>query len=173
MNNTAMIALRVMHIIAGAFWVGAILFVARFLMPALRAVGPGAVPVMDHLVRARRMPIAMMGAAILTIFSGVALMWKVSGGFQPAWMQTGPGRVFSMGGALAILAAAIGMAVNTPASRRLGSIMAGVQSRGGAATAEETAQLGRLQARIGVTTVVVAVLLVAATAAMAAARYVP
>ncbi|MBI4502022.1 MAG: hypothetical protein HY700_12790 [Gemmatimonadetes bacterium] len=172
MGNAVLITLRIVHILAGAFWVGAILFVARFLMPTLRAVGPQGTPVMDQLVRVRRMPLAMMGAAIVNILSGLALMWQVSAGFQPAWMRSGPGSVFSMGGGLAILAVILGMSINLPASKRLGAITAALQARGGAPTGDETAQLQRLQARIGATTMTVALLVVLATAAMAAARYV-
>jgi len=172
MSNTMMITLRVVHIVGGSFWVGALLFVARFLMPSLRAIGPQSAPVMDQLVRVRRMPIAMMGAAIMTILSGVILMWQASGGFQPAWMATGPGRFFSMGGGLAILAAILGMAINSPAARRVGVIAAAVQARGGAPSSEESAQLQKLQARMGITMIVVAALVVLATAFMASARYV-
>jgi len=170
MSNTVMITLRVVHIVGGAFWVGALVFVARFLMPSLRAIGPQGAPIMDQLVRVRRLPIAMMGAAIMTILSGVILMWQASGGFQPAWMATGPGRFFSMGGGLAILAAILGMAINTPAARRIGVITAAIQARGGAPSSEESTQLQKLQARVGVTAVVVAVLVVLATAFMASAR---
>ena len=163
--------LRLAHILAGAFWFGAFIFNARILMPSLRAAGPAANPVLGQL--ARRIPMAMMSAAIVTIVAGVWLMNIDSAGAPGAWMQSGMGKTFGAGGGLAILAFLAGMIINMPAARRMGAIQDGVAKRGGAPNADEAAQIARLMGRIGTGTVVVAVLLGLATAAMAVARYVP
>jgi uncharacterized membrane protein len=165
--------LRVVHVLVGAFWVGAILFMAAFLAPSVRAAGPAGGAVMQQLVQARRLPRWLLTAAFLTIVSGIGLYWVDSSGFQSAWLGSGPGRVFGLGGTLAVLAAILGAAVNFPTARRLTALAARVQGSGRPPAPEETAEMRRLQARLGRATMVAAVLLVLATLAMAVARYVP
>jgi uncharacterized membrane protein len=170
---TLMAVLRIIHIVAGVFWVGSAIFVASILLPTLQAVGPSAGPVMEHLVQVRRLPLRMMGAMILVILSGIALYWKDSAGFQSAWMRSGPGSSFGLGAILGIASGVLGMATSAPVGRRLGALSAAIKARGGPPAAQEVAEMQRLQARMRGSSRVVAVLLVLATVAMAVARYVP
>jgi uncharacterized membrane protein len=165
------VLLRLIHIVAGVFWVGAIVFVAVFLLPSLRAVGPAAGPLMDQVVRVRRLPVWMMSATILTIFSGLALYGQDSAGFHSAWMRSGPGTVFGLGGLLGLVAAAIGMAVNAPTGKRLGALAAEIKLHGDPPTPAQGTELQLLQAKLSRASNLVAALLVLATAAMAVARY--
>jgi uncharacterized membrane protein len=158
--------LRVLHIVIGVFWVGAVLFIAALLMPSIRASGPAGATIMRQLMQERRLPLWLMGAAVLTILSGLGLYWVDSAGFQSPWLASGPGRVFGLGAVMAIAAAGVGMSVNNPAGRRLAELAAPIQ-------AEEAAQIAALQTRLNRGTTVVAVLLLLATLAMAVARYVP
>ena len=164
--------LRLLHIFSGVFWYGALLFVARFLMPSLRAVGPAAGPIMGQLNQ-RRMPLAMLGAGTINVASGIWLMWFSSGGAFGDWSRTGMGRTLSAGGALAIVAFLIGATVNSSAAKRLGEIATAAAKRGGPPPPEETAEVARLQGRLGTATTVVLVLLSLTTATMAVARYLP
>jgi len=164
--------LRLLHILSGLFWVGAVLFNSLILLPSIRAAGPAGGAVMAQLGR-RRMPVIMMANAVVTVISGIWLMTIVSAGDLGAWMRSGPGRTFALGGAIAILTLVGGMIVNLPTASRMGAINQAVLQRGGAPTPDEAAALARLQARLAVATQVVAVLLVLATAAMAVARYLP
>ena len=166
-------ALRLIHIIAGVFWVGSVMFATYLLSPSLRALGPGAGPVMNQLARVRKMPLVMMTAGIATIGAGIWLLIIDSAGDPGTWMRSGTGQTFSIGGGLAIVAFIVGMAVNLPASKRLGAIGAAVAARGGPPTPEEASELQRLQARMGIASHIVALLLILTTAAMALARYVP
>jgi uncharacterized membrane protein len=165
--------MRVIHILVGVFWVGTVLFIAAFLGPSVRGAGPAGGGVMQQLVQVRRLPLWLMGAAIVTIVSGLGLYWLDSSGFRSAWLGSGPGRVFGLGGAFAILAMIVGMAVNTPTGRRLEALSARIQGSGRPPAPEEAAEMQRLQIRLARATIAVAVLLVLATAAMAVARYVP
>ena len=164
------VVLRLLHIVSGAFWFGAVLFTARFLMPSLAASGPAGGAVMTQLVK-RGISQAMMGAAIVNVLAGVWLMYLVSGGDVGAWMKTNMGRTLSLGAVFAILSMIAGMVMNTPAGKRLGVIGAEIAKRGGPPTPEEVAEMSRLQARIRNGTVIVAVLLTLAIAAMAVGRY--
>jgi uncharacterized membrane protein len=170
---TLMAVLRIIHIVAGVFWVGSAIFLAGILLPTLQAVGPSAGPVMEHLVQVRRLPVRLMIAMALVILSGIALYWKDSAGFQSAWMHSGPGIVFGLGAVLGIASGVVGMAISSPAGRRLTALTAAVKARGGPPIPEELAELQRLQTRMRGASRLVAGLLVLATAAMAVARYVP
>jgi uncharacterized membrane protein len=165
--------LRLLHVVVGAFWVGTVLFVALFLMPGLRAVGPGAAPLMTHLVQARRLPIVLLTSAWITLLSGAALAWHDAGPLGFRWFSVGPGRVFGIGAVLAFVATMVGMLVNAPTARRIGMISGRAQAAGRPPSAEEQQELGRLQARMTKASNVAAVLLVLALMAMAVARYVP
>jgi uncharacterized membrane protein len=169
----SVLALRLIHIVCGVIWVGGVLFIAWFLIPTIRGVGPAGGPVMSHIVQVRRLPLVMMVVAILTVLSGLALYWRDSAGFHGAWMQTGTGIVFSFGALLGLASVAVGMAVSSPVGRRLGLLAAAAQAKGGPPSAEEAAEMQRLQARLAAASNLVAALLVLATAAMAVARYVP
>jgi hypothetical protein len=164
------LVLRLLHILSGAFWYGSVMFNAGFLLPSLGAVGPGAGAVVGQLNK-RGLPQALMGAGIVTVASGVWLMFLVSGGDIGNWMRSSMGRTLATGGTFAILALIIGMIMNPPAAKRLGAIAAAIQQRGGPPTAEETAQLAALQGRLRMGTVIVAWLLTLAVAAMALGRY--
>ena len=163
--------LRLLHILSGAFWYGSVIFLARFLAPSLGAAGPAAGPVMAQLNQ-RKMSLALMGAAFVNVGSGIWLIFIVSGGAPGPWMQSGMGRTLGLGGALAILAMIIGMVMNPPAINRLGAIAAAAAKRGGPPTAEEAAEVARLQKRVRTGSAIVAILLTLAVSAMAVARYV-
>jgi hypothetical protein len=162
--------LRLLHILSGAFWFGALIFSVRFLMPSLRAIGPAAGPVMAQLNQ-RRMSAAFMGAAFVNLGSGIWLMFIISGGAPGEWMKTGMGRTIGVGAACAILAMIIGMIVNPPAVKRMGQIASAAAQRGGPPSPEETAEVQRLQKRMGSANVLVTILLTLAVSAMAVARY--
>ena len=163
--------LRLVHILSGAFWYGSLIFIARFLMPSIRAAGPAAGPVMAQLNQ-RNLSLGMMGAGILNVASGIWLILIVSGGTPGPWMQSGMGRTLGIGAALAIVALLVGMIVVAPVTRRMGALSAAIAKRGGPPSPEEMAEMGRLQQRNGVGTAIIATLLTITVVAMAVARYV-
>ena len=168
-SSGIVVVLRLFHIGAGVFWVGGVLMFARFIFPAVQAVGPAAGPFMDQLTRVRQLPRALLGAGFVTSLSGLLLYWHDSAGFQGAFMSSVPGMTFGTGGLLAIVALVIGLTVNAPTAKRLGALAAAAQ--GAPPSPEQSAQMQQLQARLGAAARIVMVLLVLATAAMATARY--
>ena len=164
--------LRLLHILSGAFWYGAVVFSVRFLAPSLRDAGPAAGPVLAQLNR-RNPSAAMMGAALVNVASGIWLIFLVSGGAPAAWMRSGMGRTIGLGAGLAILALVVGMSMSAPSMHRLGRLGAAAAQRGGPPTADEAAEIARLQKRLALATTFVAILLTLAVSAMALARYVP
>jgi uncharacterized membrane protein len=163
--------LRLVHVVAGMFWVGAAVFVAVYLLPSVIASGPAGGTVMREITQARRLPVAMQWATWLTLVSGVLLYWRISGGFHPAWLASGPGITFGAGGVLAIVAAAIGIVVSAPTAQRMSELGARITAAGGPPTPEHLAEMALLQGRMKAAAGVGALLLLAATAAMAVARF--
>lgn len=165
---------RIVHVVVGVVWVGGAVFIAAFLVPSVRAAGPAGGAVMQQVAQVRRLPLWLMAAMLLTVLSGLGLYWIDSAGFRSsAWLGSGPGRVFGLGGAFAVAAGVLGMVVNAPTARRLGAIIARVQATGRPPVPEAAAAIQRLQARLGRAATVAAILLLLATLAMAVARYVP
>ena len=166
-----MALLRLIHILAGVFWVGGVLFLARFVLPTTAALGPVAGPVMDHLNRVGRLPQTLLGAGIVTVLAGFTLYWRDAVASGVAWMASPTGRVYGAGGVLAVLAILIGVTINMPTAKRLGDLMTSIQASGSPPSPEQRAMVQILQARLGKAVRAVAALLVLATAAMALARY--
>ena len=166
-----LIILRLIHILAGAFWIGAALFNVILLVPTIRALGPAAGPVMQHLVQVRKMPMWLLGAGVLTFLSGLSLYWRASGGFSNNWMQSGPGMTFGAGAVFALLAILVGMLFTSPAAKRAGEIAASLGGK--PPSPEQAVQLKAAQKQIGVTSAVATLFVLFATCAMAVARYIP
>jgi hypothetical protein len=110
-------------------------------------------------------------AMLLTVIPGFVMYARLSAGFGRAWVTSPPGFALGAGAVAAILAVAIGLAVNAPAGAKIASLRKGLEMTGGAPTAAQTAQLARLQARVERGAQLAAVCLVVAAGAMAVARY--
>jgi len=80
-----LIILRVVHVGSAMMWFGGAIVGSFFLAPTADALGKAAAPFMEHLMKRRRMGVFFPIVAALTVLSGTALYWRVSGGLQPAW----------------------------------------------------------------------------------------
>jgi len=164
---------RAIHVGLGAFWVGAVVLLAFLVVPSIRAAGPAGGEVMEQLTRVRRLPQILLASGVLTILSGFALYWRDSGGFQSAWVRSGPGITFLAGGVFALIAAVHGSIVNAPTAKRLGVIAAHVRHAGGPPSLAQAEEIQRLQNRLAHAIRLAAVLISMAVLAMSVARYVP
>ncbi|MFL5599214.1 MAG: hypothetical protein ACJ78I_02345 [Gemmatimonadaceae bacterium] len=164
--------LRFLHILSGIVWVGSGVFVAFFLIPAI-AGKPQLMPgVMDGLQR-RRVFIIVPLAGLIAILSGIRLLWIDSAGFADSYMQTGPGRTFSIGGTAAIIAFLLQVFVSRPAGVKLGAIAAQLAGSPPANERERlTAEADRLRRRNAMATLGAVLFGLFAASAMAVARYV-
>ncbi len=169
--DAGMITARLIHVVGGAFWVGAMMFLTFFLAPAIRDAGPDGAKVMGGIARRKFMQI-MPVVAILTMLSGIYLYWRVSAGFNYDYMRSGPGHAYAMGGILALLAFILGLTVTRPAMMKAMTLL---QSAATAPPSEKEAMLAEAQAlRVRSTKagVVVAWMLILAVVGMAIGRYV-
>jgi uncharacterized membrane protein len=163
---------RLFHIMLGVFWVGTMVFNTIFLGPAMAEAGPDGAKVMGGIIRRRFMDV-MPVVALLTIVSGLWLLWRISGGFDPHWMRTGVGHAYGAGGVLAIIGFAVGITVVRPAMKNIGRLAASAQQEPDAAKRHATmTEVAGLRRRAAAAGWIVSVLLALATAAMAVARYV-
>ncbi len=165
--------LRLLHIGAGVFWVGAVFTTVLFLQPTAIALGPAAGPFQAHLVRNRRYALATLIAAAITVGAGVWLLWITTNGLDPDVALDASRLGFTLGGVVAILTFAFGSTYVYPRTVRIARIIAGALSEGRPPSPEEQAQLGTMRGQLLTAGWVVVTGLAIAVIAMATARYWP
>jgi len=166
-----MVVLRIVHIVAGAFWVGSAIVVFRFLQPAAREVGPAAGPLMANIAQKRRLPDITLGAAGFTILAGLLMYWRDTRGLDPDLIGTAFGITITLGAIAAIVAVGFGASVVRPNMLAAMAIGQEVAASGGPPTPEQAAKVQELQGRVRSAGNVIVPLLVFAVVAMASARY--
>ena len=166
-ERAIMIVLRLVLIFAGLFWVGGMVTLTAFLVPAVRASGPAAGKVMVELMLRRKLRVWLTGAMGLTVLSGILMMWRLDVVTHHTWIRTSTGKTLLFGALAALVAGIAGGAVAGPANQRLAAIGAG-----GAPTPEQQAEMAKLQRRAGVGMRLTVIFVLVAAGAMAVARYV-
>lgn len=173
--NTLMAVLRLVHILAGIFWVGATLVLAAFVLPAARAVGPGAGQFMSQLMLRQRLQFWINVTMTLAILAGFALFGLDSKNSGGGFGRSATGMTLSLGALLAIVAAGVAGAMAGPAGRKLGAIAQRMQQAlgaGGPPPADLVAEAQPLQRKMQRALTIMSVLLVLSATTMAIARYV-
>ena len=163
--------LRLIHIVAGAFWVGALYTFSLFVQPTAMAVGPDGQRFIYHLVHARRFSVILLASAITTVLAGIVLLWITSNGLE-ARLLFDPSRVgYTVGGVAAILSLAVGGGYIFPRTRIVERTLGAAIGAGRPPDDEERATLMRVgaESRRAGTWVVIGVGI--AIACMATARY--
>jgi uncharacterized membrane protein len=172
--NSLMMLLRLVHILAGIFWVGATIFLAAFLLPTARAVGPSAGPLISQLMERRRLQLWINLMMTLTILAGLALYGidsRLSGG---GFGRSPMGITLAIGALLSIGAAGVGGAMAKPTGRKLGEIaqrMQEAQRAGGPPPPNLVAEAAPLQLKMARALAIMSWLLVLSATTMAVARY--
>ena len=171
MDGYAMLlVLRVGHVVGGVMWVGAAVMLAGFVIPA--AQGPDAGTFMQRLMVGRRAQAYLMGTAILTILSGIALFARMESLTDGGFSRTGPGIAFGIGGLAGVAALLTGALVNGPTARRMMELGVRLRAESRPPSADEAGLMARLQARMRWASRIAMLLLVIAVACMAVGRYV-
>jgi len=118
-NAVVLFLLRAIHIVGGVLWVGGVVVVGLFLLPATQAVGPAAQPMMQFIMGRRKLPVYLMSLGVVTTLGGLLLFYRnvsLTGG---AWARSPMGVGISVGAAAAILALIVGMAISAPAAKKM------------------------------------------------------
>ena len=165
-----MVALRLIHIILGVFWAGGAISVAFFILPAQRAIGQPGMLFVRQLMMGQKFRSYMIGAAVLTILSGLTMYirYAMAGG---GWMQTTNAMILGVGAITAIIAAGIGIGYTGTLGKRMLELGGQIQASGGPPTDAQKAEMESLQRKMQSAFRAVAILLIVTVAAMASARY--
>lgn len=165
--NYLVIALRIIHIVAGVFWVGGVLMMTFFIGPTIGATAESGQKFVGHLMNNLKFSNRMAAAAGITILAGFILYWIDSDGFTSAWMTSGAGRGFGIGAAFALIGFVFGLLLGrtTKAMAQLGAQIQGKPS------SEQMTQLATLRKQQVTYSNLSAVTLILSVIFMAIARY--
>ncbi len=135
--------LRLIHIGAGAFWVGSVFTFFLFVQPTGAAIGPDATKFVYHLIRHRRLPTAILTSAIVTVLAGASLLVITSNGLNPDLLFSESRLGFTVGGLAGILTLGIGALYIHPRTVIVERTLGPVMSEGRPPTPEEGQTLAR------------------------------
>ena len=168
-----MVIFRLVHIVAGVFWVGSVFLLVTQIQPTAAAIAPAGAPFMAELLGKRRLVQRIIGMGVVTVVAGLFLYWRdwhVYSSFGD-WIGSTFGVTLTVGAIAAIAALAIGIAVTRPKVEQMLALMRQIGASEGAPAPELVAQLGAIQARLRLAARLSLALLVVAVLAMSSARY--
>ena len=172
MNAPLMALLRLIHILAGIFWLGATLTLAGFLLPALRGSHSGAGSLWRSIMQRQRLQLWINISMTLAILAGFALYAIDSAASNGAFARSTAGKTFGLGALFAIAAAGVMGAMSQPSSRKLAALADRIdENRGAAIPTDVTSAASALQDRISRGLTIASVLLLLSAMTMAIARY--
>jgi hypothetical protein len=166
------VTLRLLHILAGIFWVGGTLLVHGYILTTAKRLGPDAGKFMQSLVSDSGMPLALTLAGWIATLAGAVLFVFVSGRFDHAWMSSPMGLTLQLGALFGIVGLVFGAAVQAPNAGRFAALTREIAGGGGPPTPAQVARMNLLRDKLERGGRISSALLVLAAAAMATARYV-
>lgn len=164
------VVLRLIHIGAGAFWVGAVFTFFLFVQPAAMAVGPEGTRFTFELLHHRRLPVVILGAAAVTVLAGIWLLVITSNGLDTDLLFDASRLGYTVGGVVAILTFAIGALYVLPRTQTVERILGLLVAERRPPTPDEQQTLARISQESRRAGWVVLIGLSVAVAAMATAR---
>ncbi|MDQ2673542.1 MAG: hypothetical protein M3Y40_02705 [Chloroflexota bacterium] len=164
------LVLRLIHIGAGAFWVGAVFTFFLFVQPAAMAIGPDGAKFTYQLIHHRKLSGVILAAAVVTVLAGIWLLVITSNGLNPDVLFDESRLGYTVGGVAAILTLGIGGLYVFPRTRIVERTIGGILAERRPPTPEEQATLGRVGGESRRAGWVVLAGLTIAVAAMATAR---
>jgi len=164
------LVLRLIHIGAGAFWVGAVFTFFLFVQPAAVAVGPDATKFTYQLLHHRRLPVAILAAAGITVVAGILLLLITSNGLDPDRLFDESRLGYTVGGVAAILTFGIGGLYVFPRTKTVERTIGRLLAEGRPPTPDEQQTLARSSRESRQAGWLVLIGLVIAVVAMATAR---
>jgi uncharacterized membrane protein len=172
MNESAlMVLLRLIHIIAGVFWVGTVFVIAWFLLPSNKETGQAGLVVMQEVMMKRKLSVYLVITMALTILSGLTMYARMMMITHGVWASTMMAKVLGVGALCAIVAGGVGGSISKRTGMQMAAIGSAIKASGQPPTPAQLDEIGALQAKSQKVMGFVAILLVIALAAMASARY--
>jgi hypothetical protein len=165
--NYLIITLRIVHILAGIFWVGGTLMMTFFIGPTIGATAEAGQKFVGHLMNNLKFSNRIASAAGLTILAGLWLFWIDSDGFTSPWMSSGAGRGFGIGAAFGLVGFAFGILIGRTAAAMA---QLGAQFQG-KPLPEQVSQMQALSKKQATYSVIATTGLIISVIFMAIARY--
>ena len=163
-----MVVLRLVHIVFGAFWAGAALFMAFVVIPKVQALGPAvAVPVFAAL--GKIVGPLLVGSGVITVAAGITLSLRLRWNSLDAWFDTGWGWAIALGFVAALVALTVGTRAALLA-RSMAAMGAGMAGR--EPTPEEMGRMRSTSQRLMKLGRIGSILVLIALGTMASARFV-
>ena len=158
--------LRIIHIVAGVFWVGGTLIMTFFIGPTVGATGEAGQKFVGHLMNNLKFSNRMAAASGLTILAGF-ILYALDARAGEAWLRSSFAIGLGIGALFAIIGFVFGMMIGRTikAMAQLGAQMQGKPSP------DQLAQMQALQKRQMTVSMISTVSVVLATVFMAIARY--
>lgn len=163
--------LRIVHIFAGVLWVGAAFLFLFFISPGVKATAPEGQKFLQHFLIRQKYPMFMSIVSALTVLAGAVLFWRDAGGDLLGWIQTGPGLGFTIGSVAALVVVPMGFLLMSPRGERIGQLGAQIEAAGGPPTADQLAELQKLDKELHTLEWIDFILLAISLVTMATARY--
>lgn len=167
------IVFRILHVMGGIAWGGAVFLLVFFLQPTAKAIGPAAGPFMRELLGTRRLVDWILRIAGITIVAGGFLYWhdmQEFGGLGD-FLGSAFGLWLTIGAVAALVAFGLGIFATAPTLRRSLAVGAKIAQAGDQAPPELMQELGALQARGRTLALYNLTLVTLAAFAMSTARY--
>ena len=166
-----MIILRLIHIIAGTFWVGSGAFLIFWVSPTIKKLGPDGAKFMQTLIRAPGYAAFFPILSLATTIAGALLYYEVSDGFNADWMELDSSIVLSIGAVAGVLAFGHGGATLGRASGKMVKLANEIDAQGGPPKPEQMAEIQETAAYIDLHSRISFGLMMVAVVCMSAARY--
>jgi uncharacterized membrane protein len=163
-----LLVLRLVHVFAGALWIGGALMMNFFVGSSIRATTQAEEQFADYLKAGTRLSTPLTVSAILTILAGGILYWRNSQGFTSLWMSAGPGIGYGIGAVSALAGFVFGIMLGQ-LNKKI--IWIRGEIKGGKPTPEQLAQLRKIQNQFKVISPINASSLIIAVVFMSIARY--
>jgi len=161
------IVLRLLHVFAGAFWFGSAIMLSFMVTPTVAATGEAGQKFMAALVQKANLTKRISAAAGITALAGLGLYWIDSSGFTSAWVKSGPGMVFGIGGFFGLIGFIFGMQIG----RNVNALVKTGSEIQGKPTDEQMGIIQAAQKRLKVVGPISSISLIIAMVCMSVARY--
>ncbi len=165
--NYFIVILRLVHVVSGAFWVGAAIVFYFFLGPTVGVTAEAGQKFAQHLIARTRFITVLVSAGGLTVLAGFLLYWIDSQGFTTGWMQSGAGISFAIGGIFGLIGLIFGSMVGSVNTKM---VRTGMQIQG-KPTPEQLSQIQAFRKRLAVIAPINVYSLILALVFMSVARY--
>lgn len=83
------LALRILHVVAGVLWAGAAILYVTHVKPAVQLIGPAGPVFMQAYIGRRKYPLFMQATSISCVGAGLIMFWFASGGLSTSWLLSG------------------------------------------------------------------------------------